>query len=58
MLSRSEFFDSLVYIRIQLAQEMSNIDDIKTDNPEDLTEKVHIMTKEEKKEFEKKQKFY
>lgn len=58
ILSRSEFLDSLVYVRIQLAQEMSNIDDIQTKNPEDLTEKVHIMTKEEKKEFEKKQKFY
>lgn len=58
ILSRSEFLDSLVYVRIQLAEEMSNIDDIMTSNPEDLLEKVHIMTKEEKKEFEKKQKFY
>ena len=58
ILSRSEFLDSLVYIRIQLAEEMSNIDDIMTESPEDITEKVHIMTAEERKEFEKKQKHY
>lgn len=58
VLSRSEFLDSLVYIRVQLADELCNIDDIETVSPTDLADKVNIMTKEEKKEFERKQKFY
>lgn len=58
VLSRSEFLDALVYVQIQLAEEDLNVDDIETIAPQDLEDKVHIMTKEEKKEFDKKQKFY
>lgn len=58
ILSRSEFIDSFVFVRVQIAEENSIVEGIKTETPEDLLNKTHLMTREEEKEFEKKQKFY
>lgn len=58
VLNRSEFLDSFVFVKVQFAAEMSTIDDIETEVPKGIMEKTHLMTKEEKVEFEKKQKFY